>query len=206
MAKFRTQTPPAPGRVLQQLQEQIDELYRAISSRGGLGVGGGGFGGIGGGGVNANRLQHGNAVTDTNGKITVTFNPAFSSVPDIVAIAGGSGTDMLECQIVSLSATLAVIIVVGIPNAAGTVKTDIEDTGHTHHWGGQNTDSTPDHVHTIPLGTSQLAVQTDPAGTHVHGIGTFTTDGQSADHRHVINQVPQPTLRTGVTVYWIATL
>lgn len=205
MARFRTQTPPVPGRVLQQLQEQIDELYRAISSRGGLGLGGGGFGGVG--GPTGSQIQGGAAgPTDANGEVTITFNPAFSALPTIVATPGGDGTDMLECQIKTLSATQAIVKVVGIPVAAAPVKTAIQDASHTHNVPGQNTQFQGDHTHSIGEGS----VETHPgvtasAGSHQHGIPTIATDGQSADHRHEITQVPKPTARQGVTVYWIAT-
>ena len=144
--------------------------------------------------------------TDVNGEVTITFNPAFSALPTIVATPGGDGTDMLECQIKTLSTTQAVVKVVGIPTANAPVKTGVQDAIHTHNVPGQNTQFSGVHTHAIGEGT----IQTHPgvtvsAGDHQHGISTIATDGQSADHRHEITQVPKPTPRQGVTIYWIAT-
>jgi len=203
MAKWRPITPPVLGSHLAQMQSRIEQLERA-RTRGGGGGGAGGLGGIG--GPTGSQIQAGAAgPTNANGEVTITFNPAFSALPTIVATAGGDGTDMLLCQVKTLSATQAVIVVTGIPVAAAPVKTGNQDQGHLHHWGGQNSDSTPAHTHSIASGTNQVALVTDPAGAHLHGIGTFWTDGPNQDHAHEITQVPKPTARQGVTVYWIAT-
>jgi hypothetical protein len=201
MAKFRPQTPPILGQQLSEIQNRLDELERQRS----LGVGG--AGGSGGPlGSSKPPYQAGSAITGSDGKITVIFVTAFADVPIVTATAGGDGSDHLECQVVSVSKTQVVIIVTGIPVASGTVKTGIQDASHTHNVPGQNTQTSGAHVHTIPTDGNTLQVQTDSAGAHVHGISTIATDGQSADHKHEITQVPKPTARTGITVYWKAVL
>ena len=203
MAKWRPITPPILGSQVAQMMNRLDQLERA-RTRGG----GGGAGGVGGiAPPGGSQIQGGAAgPTNANGEATITFNPAFSALPTIVAIAGGDGTDMLECQVKTLSATQAVIVVVGIPVATAPVKTGVQDTIHTHNVPGQNTQESGGHDHPIGTGTTETHPGvTGSSGVHIHGISTIATDGQSADHRHEITQVPKPAPRQGVTVYWIAT-
>jgi hypothetical protein len=203
MPKWRPITPPVLGNQLAQTLNRIEQLERA-RTRGGAG-GGGGVGGIG--GPTGSQIQGGAAgPTNVNGEATITFNPAFSALPTILATAGGDGTDMLLCQVKTLSATQAVIVVTGIPVAVAPVKTGVQDAIHTHNVPGQNTQSSGGHDHTIGTGATETHPGvTGSSGVHLHGISTIATDGQSADHRHEITQVPKPTARQGVTVYWIAT-
>jgi hypothetical protein len=109
MTKWRNTTPPVPGRVLQQFAEQIDELYRAISARGGLGIGGG-FGGST-GAARVPQMEHGQGTTDGTGKVTVTFPQAFGSTPDVFVSVNNTGTDQLVAAVESVSTTTLVVSV-----------------------------------------------------------------------------------------------
>jgi len=202
MTKFRPQTPPILGQQIASMQDRIEELERNLKARMSGAVGGS----VGLGTPLTQKYQGGKGTTGADGKLTVTFSPAYEydDEPIVTAVAGGAGSDSYECQIVSKTKTQVVIIVVGMDVADSPVKTEIQDANHTHNVGPGSTDSLGAHVHTIPTGANQVAVQTDSAGQHSHTVNQMVSSGQSADHKHQITKVPRPVAKSGVTVYWIS--
>lgn len=197
--QFRNQTTPAPGQVLQQLQEQIDEIFRALSSRGLLGLGGGGFGGTGGGGINPQRIQHGNAATDGGtGKVTITFSPAFPSAPDVVVAVGNSGTDLIIAEVESVSATQVVLSTSHVAQQGTAGLSTGPGTAHAHSPGT--------FVATPPAGATPVTSTSAQPAEPVSGVSanesshTHPAPADNVPHNHGKSYVG------GVTVYWIAML